>query len=300
MKHSKQKYPASALTPGVPLCCSTETYTTFARQVPVIESTDALLRAATAIARYSNNNDDSDNDASYARTFADIERQLSGYARLIRSRVRGTQQQALLAHLHHYLFDEVGFTGNSDDYYNPANSYLPDVLHTRHGMPITLSLIYKVVAEKLEQSVKGIGLPGHFLTRLDTDTGVIYVDCFAGGRIMTPDECRLRVESIFGETVEWNPQMLQPVTHRMWLSRMIQNLLHIFTTNQQWNNVAAMLELQMLLWPTQTQLQRDLALVLARIDMPAPASVWLNSYLRANPNDPEHDELTELLVKLSQ
>jgi len=56
----------------------------------------------------------------------------------------------------------------------------------------------------------------------------------------------------------------------------------------------------MLLWPKQTQLQRDLALVLARIDMPAPASMWLDSYLRANPDDPEHDELAALLSKLSR
>jgi regulator of sirC expression with transglutaminase-like and TPR domain len=81
---------------------------------------------------------------------------------------------------------------------------------------------------------------------------------------------------------------------------MIQNLLHIFTTNQQWTDVAAMLELQMQLWPKQAQLLRDLALVLARIDLPKPASMWLGEYLRTNPNDPERDELADLLAKLSQ
>ena len=64
-------------------------------------------------------------------------------------RVRGNQQQALLAHLHQFLFEEQGFAGNSNDYYNPFNSYLPALLQTKLGLPISLSLIYKLVAERL-------------------------------------------------------------------------------------------------------------------------------------------------------
>jgi regulator of sirC expression with transglutaminase-like and TPR domain len=138
------------------------------------------------------------------------------------------------------------------------------------------------------------------MASVETDGGPMYVDCFAGGRVMTAGECRQRVESIFGDSVEWRDDMLEPVTNRMWLSRMLQNLIHIFTTHQQWNDVAAMLELQMLLWPKQAQLKRDIALVLARIDMPKPASMWLGDYLRSNPNDPEVDELTDLMIKLSK
>lgn len=275
---------------SLPLCCSPAAFALFQKHVSNVESTEGLLRTSIAVAMH---------QLEEIKP-ADVERRLTGYAKMIRSRVRGVQQQAYLAHLHHYLFDELGYAGNSDDYYAPANSYLPEVLESRRGLPITLSLVYKAVGEKLGQTVKGVGLPGHFIASVATDSGTMYIDCFAGGRIMTADECRQRVESIFSDTVEWNDQMLQPVTHRMWVSRMIQNLLHIFTTNQQWTDVAAMLELQMLLWPQQAQLQRDLALVLARIDMPEPACMWLGEYLRANPNDPERDELSQLLTKLSK
>lgn len=278
-----------------PLCCSPAAYAAFARQIPVIESTEGLLRAAILLALH---HEEPHRDVQAC--VEDVERTLSGYAKIIRSRVRGPQVQAMLAHLHQYLFEDLGFVGNNDDYYNPSNSYLPDVIESKRGLPITLALIYRVVGEKLGLTVRGVGLPGHFINAVTNDTGRLFIDCFASGRVLTPDECKKRVESIFADTVEWNDQMLQPVTHRMWLSRLIQNLLHIFTTNQQWNDVAAMLELQMLLWPKQAQLQRDLALVLARIDMPKPACRWLDSYLRANPNDPERDELAELLEKLSR
>lgn len=282
------------MKPSLPLCCSPASFALFTKHAPNVESTEGLLRTSIAVAMH---------QLEEIKP-GDVERRLNGYAKMIRSRVRGTQPQAQLAHLHHYLFDELGYAGNSDDYYAPANSYLPEVLESRRGMPITLSLVYKIVAEKLGLTVQGVGLPGHFIAAVTTEAGsnvdAMYVDCFAGGRILTPDECKQRVESIFSDTVEWNDQMLQPVTHRMWVSRMIQNLLHIFTTNQQWTDVAAMLELQMLLWPNQAQLQRDLALVLARIDMPEPACMWLGEYLRSNPNDPERDELSQLLTKLSK
>lgn len=278
------------MTPSLPLCCTSESFRLFAGQVHSLDSSEALLRAAVAVSRNHLNE----------TTAADVSRVIDDYAKVIKSRVRGTQTQAMVAHLHHYLFDELGFVGNAEDYYNPANSYLPMVLESRQGLPITLSMVYKLTAERCGLTVKGVGLPGHFLTSVQTETGPMFVDCYAGGRVMSVDECKERVESIFADTVGWCEQMLEPVTHRMWLSRMIQNLLHIFTTNQDWADVAAMLELQMLLWPNQSHLQRDLGLVLARIDMPKPASAFLGEYLKSNPNDPERDELAELLHKLAK
>ena len=101
----------------------------------------------------------------------------------VRARVRGTQPQALLAHLHDVLFDEEGFQGNTDDYYNVNNSYLPVVLQSKQGLPITLSLLYKAVAERLGLKVWGIGLPGHFICGLNADGSQMLIDPFSGGRL---------------------------------------------------------------------------------------------------------------------
>src|SRR5205823_11717951 len=93
------------------------------------------------------------------------------------------------------------------------------------------------------------------------------------------DEARERMREIFGEEAEWSEDLLKPASNRHWLTRMLQNLLNIFGSSGAYADVAAMLEMEILLWPDQLRLQRDLALVLARLGMTEPASKWLDSYL---------------------
>ena len=102
-----------------------------------------------------------------------------------------------------------------------ANSYLPEVLRTRRGLPITLSLVYKVVAERLGLRARGIGLPGHFLCGVEVDGKIMLVDAFAQGRIITVDEAHARMQEMLGPDVEWSDEMLQPVSNRHWLTRML-------------------------------------------------------------------------------
>jgi len=114
--------------------------------------------------------------------------------------------EPLLAHLHATLFDEEGYRGNTEDYYHPYNSYLPAVMETRHGLPITLTLLYKAVAERLGLRVEGINAPGHFMGAVrrdarDEGAGVLLVDAFDGGRMLSRDEALERVEAITGAAV---------------------------------------------------------------------------------------------------
>jgi regulator of sirC expression with transglutaminase-like and TPR domain len=220
---------------------------------------------------------------------------LQQYADAVRSRVRGRQPQAMLAHLHEYLFEELGFAGNTEDYYNPANSYLPMVLQTKRGLPITLSLVYKLVAERVGLRSWGVGLPGHFVVAVEAGGPTMLVDAFAGGRMLTPDEAHDRLKETFGQEVEWSEELLRPASNRHWLTRMLQNLLNVFGTSNHYADVAAVLEMEMLLWPEQNHLQRDLGLVLARCGLAQPASVWLDRYLQTNPDDPQKGQLKELL-----
>jgi len=273
------------MKPALPLCCSPDAFNLLTRQVAAIESPDALVHGATAIAMHQ----------VESIEVAEVDATLQRYADTIRSRVRGSQPQALLAHLHDVLFDEEQFTGNQDDYYNTANSYLPEVLRTKRGLPISLSLIYKVVAERLGLRAWGVGLPGHFLCGIEVDGKVMLVDPFAQGRIITVDEAHARMQEMLGPDVEWSDELLQPVSNRHWLTRMLQNLLHTFGNSGHFADVAAVLEMEMLLWPKREQLQRDLALVLARCGLSQPASIWLDRYLKNNPDDPQKNELSQLL-----
>ena len=269
----------------LPLCCSPQAFKLLARQAAVIDSPDALLNGAVAIAMHQMP------DAEPSK----VDATLQHFADTVRERVHGAQPQALLAHLHEFLFEEEGFRGNTDDYYNPANSFVPAVLDTKQGLPITLSLIYKSVAERLGLRVRGIGLPGHFICSVRVDDSEMLVDPFNGGRIITHDEEHQRVQEIFGAEAEWTNDLLEPAPNRHWLTRLLQNLLNLYGTAGQYSDVAAVLEMEMLLWPEQDRLQRDLALVLARIGLSQPASAWLDRYLRNNPDDPQKGDLKQLL-----
>ena len=281
----------------LPVCCSPAAFGLLSRTAGSVDTTPALLQGAVAISMHEMDDVDP----------AGVEAQLQGYADTVRSRVRGRQPQALLAHLHHVLFEEEEFTGNTQDYYASANSYVPAVLDTKRGLPITLSLIYKNVADRLGIKSWGVGLPGHFLVGVEAaDTegpdggpGMMLVDPFNGGRILTVDEAQARIQEMFGPEAEWSQEMLRPASNRHWLTRILQNLLNVFGSANQFADVAAVLEMEMLLWPNHHHLQRDLGLVLARCGMSRPASIWLDRYLRSNPDDPQRSQLKELLQVLS-
>ncbi|HZL34099.1 MAG TPA: transglutaminase-like domain-containing protein [Tepidisphaeraceae bacterium] len=277
------------MMPSLPLCCSPRAYGLLSRQLDALNSSDSLLTGAVGISMH---------QMEEANPAA-VDRAIQKFADTIRSRVRGPQPQAILAHLHQYLFEELGFRGNTEDYYNPANSYLPAVIKSRKGLPITLSLVYKLVAERLGLRSWGVGLPGHFLVGVEVDGKAILVDAFAGGRILTPNEAHERLMEMFGPEVEWSEEMLRPASNRHWLTRMLQNLLNVFgSTGRNYPDVAAVLEMEMLLWPEQSHLQRDLGLVLARCGLARPATAWLDRYLQNNPDDPQKGQLEELLQVL--
>lgn len=277
------------MTPTLPMCCSPQAFELLAAQLPYLNSSDALVQGATAISMHQMDGIEP----------AAVDSTLQEYADAIRQRVRGSQPQAIIAHMHDYLFEELDFQGNSEDYYNTTNSYVPAVLQTRRGLPITLSLIYKIVAERLGLRSYGIGLPGHFMAGLEVGGSLMLVDPFAGGRIVSVDEAHDRIRDANGEEAEWSNELLQPVSHRCWLTRMLQNLLHTFGSSGHYADVAAVLEMEMLLWPQQSRLQRDLALVLARVGLTQPASMWLDIYLQNNPDDPQKTDLRQLLEVLT-
>ncbi len=276
------------MTPHMPLCCQPAAFRLMARQAPTLETGESLLQGAIALSMHQLDSVDT----------AEVEARLQGYADAVRARVRGHQPQALLAHLHEVLFEEEGFQGNTEDYDATANSYLPVVLETKRGLPITLSLIYQNVAVRLGLACWGVGLPGHFLVAVKIDGHPMLVDPFHGGTIVSTEDAHQRLSEHFGSEIEWSDELIRPVSHRQWLTRMLQNLLNRFGAEGHFPDVAAMLELEMLLWPDEARLQRDLGLVLARCGLTKQAGVWLGRYLKQNPQDPQNADLQQLLEVL--
>jgi regulator of sirC expression with transglutaminase-like and TPR domain len=235
--------------PAMSVYCRQSAFDDFAQQLSHLQSTQGLFRAAFAIARH-----------EYpAADIGQAEVVVAGLADTVKRRVHSTSVEARLAHLHDVLFDIVGFTGNVDDYYNPANSYLPEVLRTRRGLPITLTLIYKCVAEAVGLTVRGINSPGHFLAAVKAAevphadekgkqlTTWMYVDPFYGGELLDSVDVCQRIAETTGLVADNPANWLAPATNRQWLSRMLNNLQAVFAHTGRERDLYAMQELQELL-----------------------------------------------------
>jgi regulator of sirC expression with transglutaminase-like and TPR domain len=125
------------------------------------------------------------------------------------------------------------------------------------------------------------------------------IDPYALGRELSIEEAHEKLQEMFGSEVEWSPELLHAASNRHWLTRILQNLLNVYGSTNQFADVAAVLEMEMLLWPEQSHLQRDLGLVLARCGLSQPASIWLDRYLKTNPDDPQKGQIRELLGVLT-
>ena len=163
---------------------------------------------------------------------------LRQYVRRLRKIVdQGEAPAAQLRSLNSFLYDELGFTGNDQDYYDPRNSYLNDVLDRRLGNPISLAVVQMELARRLELPLQGVSFPGHFLVRLPLDEGIVVLDPFQKGRSLDAAELRRRARTHL-ETQDIDDQrlarMLEPATHRAILSRMLRNLKAVYSEREQW------------------------------------------------------------------
>lgn len=225
-----------------PTYCCPHAFQLFATQVPVLNTTAGLFKAALAVSMHALD------DVSY-RDYAE---RIDELGKRVLSEVRSDHPQAVMAHLHQVLFEEEQFCGNWDDYYTPLNSYLPVVFETRRGIPVTLTLIYKLVAQRVGIEVQGLNTPGHFLA-LVHDGGrhnqcPTIVDPFAGGRVLTLEEVRSQVATITSRRYS-DDVLLRPATHHDWLRRIITNLRNIFGVAGHEADLAAMSELHHALQP---------------------------------------------------
>jgi regulator of sirC expression with transglutaminase-like and TPR domain len=135
-----------------------------------------------------------------------------------------------------YLFEDLGFHGNAEDYDDPANSLLDEVLDRRIGLPITLSIVTMEVGARVGLDIVGIGMPAHFLVRHEAPPQV-YIDPFYGGEILDEAGCRARLAELLGADVPFDPAWLRPAPKREILARVLGNLKRVYIARTQWRNV---------------------------------------------------------------
>jgi regulator of sirC expression with transglutaminase-like and TPR domain len=159
------------------------------------------------------------------------------------------------------LFDRLGFRGNGQDYTDPRNSYLDQVLDRRLGIPISLAVLMMEVGRRAGVSFEGIGMPGHFLVRGD---GVLR-DPFRGGRALELAECEALFRSVQGPSAWFSPALLTPVGPRAILARMLANLRHSYTERRDPAALAWVLRLRVAIPGVPPSELVDLARILAEL-----------------------------------
>jgi regulator of sirC expression with transglutaminase-like and TPR domain len=203
-----------------------------------------------------------------------------------------------LAHQHpvaafrDYLFGELGFRGNTDDYFDPRNSFLNQVLDRRTGIPITLSVIYLELARRLDLPMVGIGLPGHFVVRYDGDSVSSYIDPFNDGATMTTQDCRQRIKEISNGRLTFDASFLSPVGPKQILSRMLRNLKGIYVARADFDKAIPVVEKMVLLDPSAAEEMRDLGVLHYYAGHKLKAVGCLQRYLKLTP-DAEDVDLVE-------
>ncbi len=181
--------------------------------------------------------------------------------------------------LNQYLYEDLGFQGNQDDYYNPKNSFLNDVIDRRTGIPISLSLLYLSLAQRIAFPMVGVGLPGHFLIRPLQHQMQIFVDAFDQGEILFAQDCEALLQKMFGDRLVMREQFLAPVTHRQFLARMLTNLKAIYAAEANLEGVLAAVERILILFPDAPVELRDRGMIFFRLQRWVEARQDLEQYL---------------------
>jgi regulator of sirC expression with transglutaminase-like and TPR domain len=181
-------------------------------------------------------------------------------AAAVRTTVTTTDDPTLkIACLNAYLFDERGFRGNADEYYDPRNSFLNDVMDRRLGIPITLSIIYMEVGRRVGMPLQGIGMPGHFLMKYAEPGTDIYIDAFNRGRILSRRGCEELVQELYGEPVALQESFLAPVTKKQILARVLMNLKAIYIRTKEHLKALSVIERLLIIQPGLEQEIKDRA-----------------------------------------
>lgn len=203
---------------------------------------------------------------------------------------------AQASELTHFLFEEAGFAGNADDYYDPRNSYLCDVLDRKVGIPITLSLLAVAVGERAGLAVAGVGLPGHFIAKVTDDNGAfVLFDAFNGGQYLDAAACEQLVSTVTGQQFELSAESLAATPPGAIVGRMLNNLKGAYLRRSDFGRAARVMERLVRLAPDDPIQRRDLGVALVHAGRPGRAIDHLEAYLERVPGAADGDAVRTFL-----
>jgi len=200
----------------------------------------------------------------------------------------------IVQELNQYLFVEQNFSGNDHDYYNARNSLINDVLDRRLGIPLSLSIIYMIIGDRLGFPIEGISFPGHFIVRPQHPDLEIFIDPYNKGEILFPEDCATKLEQLYGQRIPLQPEYLEPVSIRRILDRLLNNLKLIYLRQREPAKALAVIERSLMLNPNVPTQWRDRGLICYQLDRYTEARIDLENYLQQIP----YAEDSQIIIKL--
>jgi regulator of sirC expression with transglutaminase-like and TPR domain len=204
-----------------------------------------------------------------------------------------------IASLNVVLFQEEGLAGNQSEFYDPRNSYLNEVLERRLGIPISLSVIYMEVAQRVGSPVFGVGLPGHFLLKhYDSNGNQTFIDPYVAGGLLSPSECQTRLDEVYGGQMTLQPEFLNTVSKRQILTRMLNNLRSIYVGQRNFKKALTIVDFILAIHPRSPDDLRQRALLRYNQGMLRAAIDDLEEYLRLAPDASDAEEMKQTVLSI--
>src|SRR5258706_9132201 len=165
-----------------------------------------------------------------------------------------------------WLFDRLGYTANTDDYYDPRNSFLCDVIDRRTGIPISLSVLYLEVSRRVGVLAQGVNFPGHFLVRVAIEDAWLFLDPYSRGRTLTPADLEALLRKTTTPDAVLEPSVIAAASKRQIVARMLVNLAGIYGRNGDLPRSLDVLERLAVLEPSNPRIARDLTSLRERVE----------------------------------
>ncbi|HEX3581018.1 MAG TPA: tetratricopeptide repeat protein [Thermoanaerobaculia bacterium] len=232
----------------------------------------------------------------------DVDRHLGevrAWSEAVSSRLRGSHDvERVVEAINRQLFEEEGFHGEPDDYYDPRSALVSEMLDRHAGLPITLSILYLELTRRVGAEAAGIALPGRFLVKFSGYFGEVIVDPFDGGRVVTPRELQQLLDQVFGGGVRLREHHLRSFSRREILARELAQLKAAYISQHDIARAAASVDRLLILDARDAYEVRDRAGLAMQMHTYALAIECLERYLELMPHADDRNVVREQIAYL--
>lgn len=210
--------------------------------------------------------------------------------------------EAIVA-LNRYVFEELGFSGNASDYYDPRNSFLNEVLDRKLGIPITLAVVYVEIGRRIGLALHGVSFPGHFLVKCPAHDGMVVLDPYAGGASLSLEDLQQRLRTLRGGAApppDFARHLLAAAGKKDILARMLRNLKGIYLQRRDLPRALAAADRVIMLEPRAAEEYRDRAAIYRDLECYRAALSDFRNYLMLKPGADDAQEVRQRVVELQQ